>query len=152
MQAKNNAFDYTPAEWNKEALPDIKQKICQIKFNKSRYSSQWTNIGTICPGRRDPFYIVSYYIKLVTTSWTHSIKTKKVQLCMKNLNLFFSVFALFMDSFRVNIYILTLNSLSFFLLVLREAAKTKVLFLVVWPLRPYPGHLYRASKKIFFPS
>ena len=27
---------------------------------------------TMCPRRSDPFYIVSYYIKWVTTSWTHS--------------------------------------------------------------------------------
>ena len=27
---------------------------------------------TVCPGSSDPFYIVSYYIKRVTTSWTHS--------------------------------------------------------------------------------
>ena len=26
----------------------------------------------MCPGSSDPFYIVTYYIKLVTTSWTHS--------------------------------------------------------------------------------
>ena len=27
---------------------------------------------TVCPGSSDPFYIVSCYIKWVTTSWTHS--------------------------------------------------------------------------------
>ena len=26
---------------------------------------------TVCPRSSDPFYIVSYYIKCVTTSWTH---------------------------------------------------------------------------------
>ena len=26
--------------------------------------------GTVCPRSSDPFYIVSYYIKWVTTSWT----------------------------------------------------------------------------------
>ena len=26
----------------------------------------------MCPKRSDPFYVVSYYIKWVTTSWTHS--------------------------------------------------------------------------------
>ena len=32
-----------------------------------------TNIdGTVCPGSSDPFYIVTYYIKWVTISWTHS--------------------------------------------------------------------------------
>ena len=28
---------------------------------------------TICPGSSDPFYIVSYYINWVTTSWTHGM-------------------------------------------------------------------------------
>ena len=28
---------------------------------------------TICPKSSDPFYIVTYYIKWVTTSWTHSM-------------------------------------------------------------------------------
>ena len=28
--------------------------------------------NTVCPGSSDPFYIVSYYIKSVTTSWTQS--------------------------------------------------------------------------------
>ena len=28
---------------------------------------------TVCPSSSDPFYIVAYYIKWVTTSWTHSI-------------------------------------------------------------------------------
>ena len=27
----------------------------------------------VCPRINDPFYIVTYYIKWVTTSWTHSI-------------------------------------------------------------------------------
>jgi len=31
--------------------------------------------GTICPGSSDPFYIVSYYIKWATTSWTHCMFT-----------------------------------------------------------------------------
>ena len=30
------------------------------------------NYNTTCPGRSDPFYTVSYYIKWVTNSWTHS--------------------------------------------------------------------------------
>ena len=29
----------------------------------------------MCPGSSDPFYIVTYYIKWVTTSWTYSILT-----------------------------------------------------------------------------
>ena len=31
--------------------------------------------GTVCSGSSDPFYIVSYYIKWVTSSWTHSNST-----------------------------------------------------------------------------
>ena len=30
------------------------------------------SVHTVCPESSDPFYIVSYYIKQVTTSWTHS--------------------------------------------------------------------------------
>ena len=29
--------------------------------------------NTVCPGSSDPIYIESYYIKWVTTSWTHSM-------------------------------------------------------------------------------
>ena len=36
---------------------------------------------TICPGRSDQFNIVSYYIKLVTTSWTHSILLHTCTIC-----------------------------------------------------------------------
>ena len=31
------------------------------------------NLYTVCPGSSDPFYIVTYYINWVTTSWTHGI-------------------------------------------------------------------------------
>ena len=34
------------------------------------------SLNTVCPISSDPFYIVSYSIKWVTTSWTHSIKLK----------------------------------------------------------------------------
>ena len=33
----------------------------------------WGEETTVCPRSSDPFYVVTYYIKLVTTSWTHSI-------------------------------------------------------------------------------
>ena len=32
--------------------------------------------NTVCPGSRDPLYIVSYYIKWVRASWTHCIIEK----------------------------------------------------------------------------
>ena len=38
--------------------------------------AQSSHIHTVCPGRSDPFYIVTYYIKWVTTSWTYSIVRK----------------------------------------------------------------------------
>ena len=33
---------------------------------------RWRAIETVCPRGSDPFYIVSYYIKRVTFSWTYS--------------------------------------------------------------------------------
>ena len=39
----------------------------EIKGNRSDPAH-----GTVCPRSSDPFYIVSYYINWVTTSWTHS--------------------------------------------------------------------------------
>ena len=37
-------------------------------------------ICTVCPGSSDPFYIVSYYIKWVTTYWTHSMYCRIITL------------------------------------------------------------------------
>ena len=39
------------------------------------WAKYWLNnvIKTVCPSSSDPFHIVTYYIKWVTTSWTHSI-------------------------------------------------------------------------------
>ena len=34
---------------------------------------------TVCPGSSEPFYTVSYYIKWVTTFWTHSTKVLDIQ-------------------------------------------------------------------------
>ena len=34
-----------------------------------------TDKSTVCPGSSDPFYIVTYYIKGITTSCTHSTTT-----------------------------------------------------------------------------
>ena len=34
---------------------------------------------TVCPRSSDPFYAVTYYIKLVITSWTHSTFFKAVR-------------------------------------------------------------------------
>ena len=32
--------------------------------------------GTVCPRSYGPFYIVTYYIEWVTTSWTYSMSSK----------------------------------------------------------------------------
>ena len=34
---------------------------------------------TVCPISSDPFYVLTYYIKRVTTSWTYSITTNIIQ-------------------------------------------------------------------------
>ena len=44
------------------------QKIA-VLFSEA---SVWSASYTVYPGSCDPFYILSYYIKFVTTSWTHS--------------------------------------------------------------------------------
>ena len=36
--------------------------------------SKFKEACTVCPGSSDPFYIVTYYIKWVTTSWTMDIR------------------------------------------------------------------------------
>ena len=36
------------------------------------YFFQYESQYTVCPGSSDPFYVVTYYIKWVTTSWTYS--------------------------------------------------------------------------------
>ena len=38
------------------------------------------HVCTVCPRSSDPFYIVTYYIKLVTTSWTHSTSLGKINI------------------------------------------------------------------------
>ena len=41
-----------------------------IKSSQDRCSMQ---LHTVCPRSSDPFYVVTYYVKWVTTSWTYSI-------------------------------------------------------------------------------
>ena len=48
------------------------QKITQsqsLGLGSVCYESMWY---IVCPGSSDPFYMVTYYIKWVTTYWTHS--------------------------------------------------------------------------------
>ena len=49
----------------------VTTRIYEYFFNSA-------TVSTICPGSSDPFYIVSYYMKLVTTSWTYgTVCTRK---------------------------------------------------------------------------
>ena len=49
---------------------DNKCLTCEDDTLGKKSKSQPTT--TVCPRSSDPFYIVSYYKKWVTTSWTHS--------------------------------------------------------------------------------
>ena len=46
----------------------------QMENNKQAEGLADRKKYTICPRSSDPFYLVTYYIKWVTTSWTYSIK------------------------------------------------------------------------------
>ena len=46
--------------------------LCYEEYNCTTSQDEYLYI--VCPGSSDPFYIVTYNIKLVTTSWTHSNK------------------------------------------------------------------------------
>ena len=49
------------------------QKDEKLDYLKVEIFFFLTNVVyTVFPGSSDPFYIVSYYIKWVTTSWTYS--------------------------------------------------------------------------------
>ena len=60
-------------------LEKIRSEPCPQKTTQIKYGSKYNwyistfYISTVCPGSSDLFYIVSYYIKWVTTSWTHSV-------------------------------------------------------------------------------
>ena len=43
------------------------------KYDPSPYPFVHGLLPTICPESSDPFYILTYYINCVTTSWTHSM-------------------------------------------------------------------------------
>ena len=44
----------------------------QSTLRPGTYQSHTIIRHTVCPGSSDPFYIVTYYIKWVTTSWIYS--------------------------------------------------------------------------------
>ena len=48
-----------------------------LPLSTSLFKSEDTvSYVAVCPRSSDPFYIVSYYIKCVTTSWTHKYLSK----------------------------------------------------------------------------
>ena len=63
------AGGYSGSEIKNQTYPRSKTNVFLAEF------LYWS---TICPGSSDPFYIESYNIKLVTTSWTHSKSTARL--------------------------------------------------------------------------
>ena len=55
----------------------VKRILEFINIPLEKLCSRSLKVYTICPRSSAPFYIVSYYIKWVTTSWTHSIYLKQ---------------------------------------------------------------------------
>ena len=52
----------------------VKQEVFVVVCQMLCWSSSASSLViTVCPGSSDPFYEVTYYIKLVTTSWTYNI-------------------------------------------------------------------------------
>ena len=45
-----------------------------ISVGSKQFNAWNIFVYTVCPGSFDTFYIVSYYIKWVTTSWTHGTR------------------------------------------------------------------------------
>ena len=112
-------------------------------FCKARLYSSWDEqeiytmlIHTVCPGRSDPFYIVTFYIKWVTTSWTDGIwlffllsnqqtkfTTKKCRFVLPNTN---SVYCFKMS------YKSVLHKNRFANVHLKHSCQSKSSFLHIW--------------------
>ena len=78
----------------KEWIPKEISRVCSIANHKLFVQNGSETIAwvfmcllfTVCPSSSDPFYIVSYYIKWVTTSWTHSISLCHLKICSLTFN------------------------------------------------------------------
>ena len=46
--------------------------ILEFQPGTHHHTAMSISVYTVCPRSSEPFYKVSYYIKWVTTSWTHS--------------------------------------------------------------------------------
>ena len=49
------------------------RRLCEADAKLKRLGKACNYAYTVCPRSSDQFYVVTYYIKWVTTSWTHSI-------------------------------------------------------------------------------
>ena len=58
-----------------------------MKFKCMRYAMM--HVCTVCPESSDPFYIVTYYIKWVTTSWTYCTLSRKANFNLGNMSTIF---------------------------------------------------------------
>ena len=59
--------------WTNTVCPSSSDPFYVVSYCITWVTTSWTH-STVCPGSSDPFYAVSYCIKWVTTSWTHSMK------------------------------------------------------------------------------
>ena len=51
---------------------DVAKIFWSSLYHVSHFCPYFFSMHTVCPGSIGPFYKVTYYIKSVTTSWTHS--------------------------------------------------------------------------------
>ena len=73
LQEETAYPDPTPLDWC--------ITVSNLKESPNMYhihTSSWYILYTVCPRSSDPFYIVTYYTKLVTTSWTEGIFKKSI--------------------------------------------------------------------------
>ena len=67
--------------------PIFNHAYVQYLFANSSFASQFSStifLLTVCPRSSAPFYIVTYYIKWVTTSWTDGIISYGDKYCLKD--------------------------------------------------------------------
>ena len=55
-----------------ESEIELSPSCCTMSIIQCRNTVFNLKTTTVCPGSSDPFYIVSYYVKWATTSWTYS--------------------------------------------------------------------------------
>ena len=53
----------------KSSVSNVADAKLSLLANQTEALAQ--TVGTVCPVSSDPYHIVSYYMKWVTTSWTY---------------------------------------------------------------------------------